>query len=124
VSTLAAIKPPKVEGLSIRIDAGGIKLSGTIVMKDPRDLLGGFFKQVHDSAIKDNLGKLVIDVSELTFVNSSSIRLFVDLATWVKTESAAYQLTFRSKRSIAWQRTAFMALQSLAKGVLHIEYAA
>jgi hypothetical protein len=63
-----------------------------------------------------------VDVTGLTFVNSSSIRLFIDWAVWVKAETGhRYQLTFRTNRQITWQTTAFAALTSLMKEVVSVE---
>ena len=122
MSALSSVRIPEVEGLQIRVAANEVALAGTIAIKDPRDSLGAFFQDVHQAAVSDKLSKLHVDVTQLSFVNSSSIRVFVDLATRVKTDGGPYLINFRSRRSVAWQRTAFMALQSLAKGSLSVEY--
>ena len=101
-----------------------LRLAGIIAIKDPRELLGNFFRKVHESALARGEKEFVVDVAELRVVSSSAIRLFVDWAMWVKNERSSYRLKFKGDRSIAWQRTAFAALKSLAHGALTVELAA
>lgn len=113
---------PPVEGTIITFAGPGeLRLAGIIAVKDPREPLGGFFRKVHESALARGEKEFVVDVAELKFVNSSAIRLFVDWAMWVKNEKASYRLKFKSDRSVAWQRTAFAALKSLAQEALTVE---
>jgi hypothetical protein len=115
---------PRIDGLLIVLERATVKLVGTIAGKAPSEALAAFFQAVHGAVLQDERAVLNLDVTELTYVSSSSIHLFVDLLTSVKGAGSPYQVRFRSRRSIAWQRTAFMALQSLTKGVLVVEYSA
>jgi len=125
MSKFEQVPVPKAESVAIQVSAPNqVKLSGTITQKDPSADLAGFFKALHTAALADGLSEVRADVSGLTFVNSSAIRLFVDWATWVKNERGPrYTLRFITSRSITWQKTSFMALMSLAKDVLAIEQA-
>ena len=124
MSQFTAVQVPKAETVAIQVTAPNqVKLSGTITQKDPANDLAGFFKALHTAAISDKLSEVRADVSGLTFVNSSAIRLFVDWATWVKNERGQrYTLRFITSRNVTWQKTAFMALMSLTKEVLAIEH--
>jgi len=124
MSQFTAVQVPKAETVAIQVTAPNqVKLSGTITQKDPANDLAGFFKALHTAAITDKLSEVRADVSGLTFVNSSAIRLFVDWATWVKNERGQrYTLRFITSRNVTWQKTAFMALMSLTKEVLAIEH--
>ena len=124
MSKFTAVPVPKAETVAIQVTAPNqVKLSGTITQKDPSNDLAGFFKALHNAALADNLAEVRADVSGLTFVNSSAIRLFVDWATWVKNERGQrYTLRFITSRNVTWQKTSFMALMSLAKEVLAIEH--
>lgn len=122
MSRLTNLMIPRSGGTRIVFEGRSLKLSGSIAVKDPCEPFGSFFRSVHEAALGERLSELVVDVSQLTFVNSSAIRLFVDWATWLKSEGTPYRLVFRSRRSVAWQRTAFLALQSLARNVLDVEY--
>lgn len=123
MSQFTAVPVPKADTVAIQLTAPNqVKLSGTITQKDPSADLAGFFKALHNAALADKLPEVRADVSGLTFVNSSAIRLFVDWATWVKNEKGArYTLRFVTSRNVTWQKTSFMALMSLAKEVLAIE---
>ena len=123
MSRFAAVSVPKSETVAIQLTAPNqVKLSGTITQKDPSSDLAGFFKALHTAAVADKLTEVRADVSGLTFVNSSAIRLFVDWATWVKNErSQRYTLRFITSRNVTWQKTSFAALMSLMKEVLAIE---
>ena len=124
MSEFSTVRVPKVDTIAIQLTGPNqVKLSGTITQKDPASDLAGFFKALHTAAIVDKLGEVRADVSGLTFVNSSAIRLFVDWATWVKNERGhRYTLRFVTSRNVTWQKTSFMALLSLAKEVLAIEH--
>jgi len=124
MSHFTAVPVPKAETVAIQLTAPNqVKLSGTITQKDPSNDLAGFFRALHTAALADKLTEVRADVSGLTFVNSSAIRLFVDWATWVKNERGQrYTLLFVTSRNVTWQKTSFMALMSLAKEVLKIEH--
>ena len=99
-----------------------LKLKGTITTKEPAQELGTFFQSLHRDAIAQKATDVLVDVSELTFVNSSSIRLFVDWASWIRNEAGhRYTLRFRTSNKITWQKTSFTALTSLMKDVLKVE---
>ena len=124
MNQFSSVQVPKAETVAIQLTAPNqVKLSGTITQKDPANDLAGFFKALHTAALADKLAEVRADVSGLTFVNSSAIRLFVDWATWVKNERGSrYTLRFITSRNVTWQKTAFLALMSLTKEVLAIEH--
>jgi hypothetical protein len=124
MSHFSAVTVPRADTVAIQLSAPNqLKLSGTITQKDPSRDLAGFFKALHTAALADQLSEVRADVSGLTFVNSSAIRLFVDWATWVKNERGArYTLRFITSKNVTWQKTSFMALMSLAKEVLAVEH--
>jgi hypothetical protein len=123
MSQLQKVAPPRLETLRIHIDGPtGLAFSGTITSKDPAGEVGPFIRAVHEAALADKLSELRVDVSALSFVNSSAIRLFVDWAGWVKSaKSGCYKLRFATNRHVTWQKTSFMALKSLAEDVMSIE---
>jgi len=126
MSKFTEVKVPQSGSVTIEmIEPNQVKLSGTITQKDPSADLAVFFKALHGAAILEQLAEVRADVSGLTFVNSSAIRLFVDWATWVKNEPGRrYTLRFVTSRNVTWQKTSFMALMSLARDVLAVEHVA
>lgn len=124
MTDLSSLKAPTLDTVKTRIlPPDRISLEGTITMQEPGKVLASFFRSVHDVAVANKLAELKVDVSGLTFVNSSAIRLFIDWSTWIKAETShSYRLRFFLKRSVTWQKTSFVALQSLIKEVLVVEY--
>jgi hypothetical protein len=119
---LAAVKIPQLSSPNIAVTApDAIAISGTIASKDPNLDVGECLHAFHRAAVADGLSELKVDVTGLTFVNSSAIRLFVDWATWVKSAAPSYRLRFITSRRATWQKTSFPALLSLARDVLTIE---
>jgi hypothetical protein len=123
MSAIASVKPPKLETLAISIEEPGrVAFKGTITTENPSSDVGAFMRALHNAALADNLKAMELDVSGLTFVNSSAIRLFIDWASWIRaTGRSPYVLRIRSSRNITWQKTSFMALTSLAPGIVEIQ---
>ena len=117
------LTPPSLEGVHVAICGEDVlKLSGTLAIKEPGHALGPFLRRVHDE-VRGSLACLRVDVSCLTFVNSSAIRLLVDWATWLRKEPVEYQyeLRFLTDRTITWQRTSLAALRALAGALVSVE---
>jgi hypothetical protein len=98
-----------------------LRMKGTITLLDPIKQLQPFLDRVHQAIIGDKLGEFRVDVRELTFVNSSALRLFVDWAMKVKGPPCLYTLVFVTDRSKTWQRTAFPAIVGIAGGSVKLE---
>jgi hypothetical protein len=123
--SLASIKTPVLDTMTTEIvPPNRIVLKGTITLAEPSKALAGFFRSVHNAAVEMKLDELKLDVSGLTFVNSSTIRLFIDWATWLKAERGhQYRFRLLANRNVTWQKTSFKAISSLIKDVLVVEYA-
>jgi hypothetical protein len=115
MSNISQIEPPNLATFQLAITPpASVAMGGTIAITDPGLVLGGCFRRIHEAAIADGLKELTVDVRQLTFVNSSAIRLFVDWSSWVAIAGTnGYLLRFHTDRRITWQRTSFAVLQSL-----------
>ncbi len=133
-SELLAVPIPKLDGVRIELlPPRTVKLGGTLARRDLSRDLGGFFRALHDDAITRGFADICVDVRDLTFVNSSSIRLFIDWAAWVRgvrsARSAAaaagagkpYLLRFLVTNQHTWQVTTFAALSSLMGDAIAVE---
>jgi hypothetical protein len=122
VSRLEQVSVPTLPGLQVSVTAPNtLVMKGSITMRDPAASLSGFTRAVHDSAVGDGVKELKVDLSELSFVNSSGIRLFVDWATWLKgAATPPYVLRFITDRRITWQRTSFKVLTTMFGDVMQV----
>jgi hypothetical protein len=123
MSHIEAVAPPKLETLSVQfVSPATLVLKGTITCKDPSAELGPFMRSIHEAVVADRLAELRVDVSGLSFVSSSAIRLFIDWTGWIEASPTnRYKLRFATSRRVTWQRTSFLALQSLAENSLSVE---
>jgi hypothetical protein len=121
MSKLSQIDLPTLPSFELSIaPPASVTMRGTIAIPDPGLALGGCIRALHAAALEDGLPDLHVDVRQLTFVNSSAIRLFVDWASWVS-QANAYKLRFCTDRRITWQRTSFAVLQSLGGKAISVE---
>src|SRR5687768_16660479 len=122
MSALGTISPISIEGLEMAVDGATVRMSGTITMRSPSQVLQPHLKKVHESALADGVESLTVDLTKLTFVNSSSMRLFVDWTVWLKDQPAEkrYRLVFVTDGAVAWQRKSFPVIRSLAPDIVEI----
>jgi hypothetical protein len=120
---VTALQVPILDTVRVELPSPhSLKLKGTITAKEPAQDLENFLRLLHRDATEKKATDVLVDVSELTFVNSSAIRLFVDWASWLKNETGhRYTLHFRTSNKITWQRTSFTAITALMKDVLKVE---
>jgi len=79
MSNLSRVDLPQLASFELVITPpSAVAMRGTIAIPDPGLLLGSCFRRLHEAALADGLSELSVDVRQLTFVNSSAIRLFVD----------------------------------------------
>ncbi|MGC4064805.1 MAG: hypothetical protein QM784_09205 [Polyangiaceae bacterium] len=123
MNTIQEIAIPRIENLTMTVTTGRLSLRGTIATREPSRSIGVYFKELHAAIIAERVRTFVVDVSELTFVNSSAIRLFIDWAMWLNQlpATARYRLTFATSRHVTWQATNFSALRSLVGDVVFVE---
>jgi len=127
MSQLAQIEIPDLNTAKLEITGErSIRLSGTIAAQNPATLLAPCLKAIHEAALKDGANEIAVDVRKLTFVNSSSIRLFIDWAMWIQALEAnkRYLLRFLTRPDITWQTTSFSAIQTIVGDIVAIETAA
>jgi hypothetical protein len=102
------------EGVEIHVADGCVRFAGAIAMRDPSVLLTPFLKDVHLAVVEARLKKITVDLRQLRFMNSSSIRSLVDWIEWIRhdPEDKRYTLQFMIQSSLPWQNTTLSAIQS------------
>jgi hypothetical protein len=93
-----------------------LRLVGRITTEQEQTAVRAYMRELHERAVAEKHVSLTVDVTELVFVNSSAIRLFVDLAS--RAQSAGYELVFDVDASVPWHRLSFAALQGLSPRIV------
>ena len=122
-NTLSAIAPLVLAGVGIRVTNGTVSFSGVLAMRDPSDTITPFLKQVHLAAIESGTRRLMVDLTDLKFMNSSSIRSLVDWIEWIRQEEPPkqYVIHFKMKSDVTWQITTMDAIQCLGGKYVAVE---
>ena len=90
-----------------------LRVIGVMAMPDPAGEVGPWFRQLHEHVKTSGVREFTVDATGLTFVNSSSIRVFVRWLEWMREDDAAYVIMFKIAPSITWQPNTFAALRAL-----------
>lgn len=97
-----------------------LRIRGQIAIQEPTKVFQPYLQSVHQAAVDSKVAEFEVDVRMLSFVNSSSIRLFIDWATWVSEGGRPYLLVFRTDGRSTWQRSAFGAIRALSGDAVKI----
>ena len=111
--SLGEIEPLRADSAEISVAGSVVRFGGSISMRSPSEVITPYLRRVHDAAIADSVGEITVDLENLRFMNSSSIRSLVDWVEWIRREpeSNRYALRFVTKRDAAWQTTTLAAIQ-------------
>ena len=112
---LDGVEPFEQDGVKITLTEDGIKVSGVLSMRSPSETVTPYFRRVHAAAARAGVERLVVDVAELSFMNSSSIRSLVDWVHWIRQEpkNRQYILRFLSDPMTTWQTTTLAVVRAL-----------
>jgi hypothetical protein len=118
---LSELEPLEAESYTIKpTGPNSVVMQGTITVRDPHQSVQPYLRRIHDCAVREQLRELRVDLTGLSFVNSSAIRLFIDWTVWLQKEQRRYRLVFFTDPRVTWQRTSFGALSSMAGDVIEV----
>lgn len=123
MKALLAIPPLSREGFSCTVTSDGVFwMQGAIQMRTPAEMLGPHLRTVHDAAVADHVRELIVDVTQLSYVNSSSLFLFLDWARWISAEPQAnrYVLHFYARPRVNWHQLALPTMQRICSGYVKV----
>jgi hypothetical protein len=102
-----------IETLELQLVPGKrLTLRGTLTSDSAQAVLRTRLAQLDAEIRAQRLESFAVDLRRLDFVNSSSIRLFVD---WIsRAEAGRYKIVFEIDPAITWHRLSFSVLQSLS----------
>ena len=111
---LRPLEPLILDGVEIMVQDDAVRFKGVISLRSPGETVTPFLRKVHDAVIEAGVKSLTVDLTELRFMNSSSIRSLVDWVEWIRgePESKQYVLHFVTKPDILWHSTTMTAIQS------------
>jgi hypothetical protein len=114
MSSLARVEPLVLDGVEITAQRDVVAMKGVLSMRSPSETVTPFLRRVHMAATEAGLKKLTVDMTELRFMNSSSIRSLVDWVEWIRKEPEArqYRLLFVTKPDVTWQQTTMSAIRA------------
>jgi hypothetical protein len=108
-----------VESLELELSEPTLLLlRGTLITPTAQAEFRKLLQDVHTQIVSARLTEFRVDVRELSFVNSSAIRAFVD---WIsRAAHAGYRLIFTTSSAVTWHRLSFSVLKSLAPDTVDI----
>jgi len=121
-----AVTPLHTDGfesqLSLEDDVLVLTLSGCADLKVWRGL-GEMLDQLHAEAQRAKIARVIVDVRELEFMNSSCFKSIVSWLTSIMEldPAAQYKVHFKSNPERLWQRRSLHALRSFALMLVTIE---
>ena len=114
MSSLLQVEPLVLEGIEITAQRDVVAMKGVLSMRSPSETVTPFLRRVHMAATDAGIKKIIVDLTELRFMNSSSIRSLVDWVEWIRKEpeSRRYRLVFVTKPDVTWQQTTLAAIRA------------
>ena len=108
-----------VESLELRRTSPDLlTLKGTITTPTALSELKRLFELTHGQVVQARSGRFTVYVRDLSIVNSSAIRAFVD---WIsRAAHAGYKLAFTTNPQVTWHRLSFSVLKTLAPDAVEI----
>jgi hypothetical protein len=107
--------------VSLRVDGETVFVSGEIDQLSPRDFMAGFLEIVHNMALGEQLAEVKVDVTALSFLNSSGIKEFL---SWILRRNRIppdrkYRINFFFDPTVSWQPITLPRLRDLdPEGIL------
>jgi hypothetical protein len=122
---MSSLRLAPVEGATLRLTPSLEGSTLTVVLSGSADLAArplveSLLKSLHDEVSTSNITVVVMDVRDLTFMNSSCIKEFL---TWLRMVreldvSRRYEVRFLSNPLHAWQKRTLQSLRATAVGVV------
>jgi hypothetical protein len=115
--------PLTAEGVSVvpRLENNTlhIAMSGAVEMRDPGVVLNPYWNGIDDEVRRRAIPRVVLDMRDLNFMNSSGILTLVRWVTRVKSHgNKPYRIELHFDRNVTWQRTSVPTLAKLAPEIV------
>ena len=116
------IEPFLDEDVTIEVDKTMVVINGTIEYTDPTESLEPYFNRIHANALKNQIKQVIIDLTNLNYINSSGITIFVK---WIINlqhlpDDKKYTLKFICNPDHKWQKQSISMLAKTAPTIISI----
>ncbi len=110
----AGLRLGPVEGERCRFRfAGSGETEGALVLRQ-------FLEQLHEVALSAPLTEVVVDLADLTFINSACLKALISWVHKVDTTGRPYTIELIRDTKMHWQRGSLETLRRLAPAVVKI----
>lgn len=110
----AGLRLAPVEGVQDRVSISGSGETGGV------DVLREFVERLHDVVVEAHLKKVFVDLVDLTFINSSCLKVLVSWVYKVDTSGRNYGIQFVRDTRMHWQKGSLDTLRRLAPSVVTV----
>lgn len=116
----ASLEAPGVH-INAQLDDGVLRLtmSGSVEERDPAARFDPYWQALDETARREGVRQVQLDISGLDFMNSSGILTLVRWMMKVK-EQPAYEILIQHDRELTWQKTNVPVLAKLAPTVVRV----
>ena len=105
---------PRLEGNTLHV-----AMSGAVEMRDPGVVFNPYWNGLDDEVRRRGIKRVVVDMRDLNFMNSSGILTLVRWVTRVKGHGTKpYTIDLQFDRNVTWQRTSVPTLAKLAPEIV------
>jgi hypothetical protein len=99
-------------GMELKANGTTVFISGCVNHPAPGMFIEPFISEVHNSVLSNNIKEIVVDITDLRFLNSAGIRELVD---WIMklgnlTEDKKYRIKFLCSSEYQWQESSMSTL--------------
>jgi hypothetical protein len=106
------VEPVQKGGMELKAEGTTVYISGCVNHPSPGMFIEPFISEVHNRTIEQNVKEIVVDITDLRFLNSAGIRELVD---WVMklgslTEDKKYKIKFLCSNEYQWQESSISTL--------------
>lgn len=110
----AGLKLAPVADLQDRVSFSGSGETGGV------DVLRDFIDRLHDATMKAGLTEISVDMVDLTFINSSCLKVLVSWVYKVDTTGRPYRIELVRDTRMHWQKGSLDTLRRLAPAVVNV----
>lgn len=117
------IKPYEDEEITIDIDDTTVKFIGNLEFADPISELKPYFDKINAEVISKKIKCITLDFTDLKYINSSGISVFVKWIIELKelSQDDKYSIIFICNPEYKWQDQSIKMLSSVAPELITVK---